>query len=143
MLRSRYILTPEDRLRVRQLAAIGLSDDDIACQLRLPLPKLQKLFRLELAEGAATGRERALQQLHDVALGGENTNALTFWIKSRCGWRDTGTIHSSSQIIRHCYRFHYKSGQNPPSSATGSLPQSSRPQDQPSESDPLWGRDRH
>lgn len=120
MPRSRYILTFEDQLRVRQLAAIGLSDEDIASQLRLPLRKLQKLFRLELKEGAAGGREHALTKLHEIAIGGENLGALTFWVKARCGWRDTGTTQAAFKIDRHCFRFK----QEPPASPLPNDPSS-------------------
>ncbi|HEX7362112.1 MAG TPA: hypothetical protein VF283_16605 [Bryobacteraceae bacterium] len=100
MPRSRFIPTPEDRLRVRELAAIGLSDADIASQLRLPLPQLQKRFKLELKTGAAEGREQMLRKLQILALSGENVPALTFWVKARCGWRDTGPTQSTTEIIR-------------------------------------------
>ncbi|HEX7361417.1 MAG TPA: hypothetical protein VF283_13085 [Bryobacteraceae bacterium] len=97
----RYIPTPDDQLRVRELAAIGLSDEDIASQLRLPLPQLQKRFKLELKSGAAEGREQVLKKLHTSALSGENLSALIFWVKARCGWRDTGTTQSAPQVIRY------------------------------------------
>jgi hypothetical protein len=100
MPRSRYTPTPGDQFRVRELAAIGISDEDIAAQLRLSLPKLQKTFRHELKEGAADGREQALRRLHAIAISGENLSALTFWVKARCGWRDTGTPPSSVSVIR-------------------------------------------
>jgi hypothetical protein len=119
MPRSRFTITLEDRVRVRQLAAIGLSDDDIASQLRLPLRKMQKLFHSELKEGAAAGREHALKTLHDIATGGENLGALTFWVKARCGWRDTGTVQSAILFTRHVTRFMPQ----PPSSASGNSPQ--------------------
>lgn len=101
MKRSRYKPTPDDQLRVRELAAIGLSDDDIASQLRLVLPKLQKIFKLELENGAAEGREHVLRKLHTIAMSGKNLAALTFWVKARCGWRDTGASQSAAQVIRH------------------------------------------
>ncbi|HEX7362086.1 MAG TPA: hypothetical protein VF283_16475 [Bryobacteraceae bacterium] len=96
----RYIPTSEDRLRVRELAAIGLSDADIASQLRLPLPQLQKRFKLELKTGAAEGREHVLGKLYILALSGESVPALTFWVKARCGWRDTGPTQSAPEVIR-------------------------------------------
>jgi hypothetical protein len=96
----RYCPTFEDQLRVRDLAAIGLSEDDIATQLRLPLPKLHKVFKQELKEGAATGREHAIKKLHTAAMSGDNPHALAFWIKSRCGWRDTGVPQNASSFLR-------------------------------------------
>ncbi len=97
----KQVPTPDDQLRVRELAAIGMSDDDIASQLRLRLPKFQKIFQLELKNGAAEGREQALRNLHSIAMSGKNLAALTFWVKARCGWRDTGTTRSAARVIRH------------------------------------------
>jgi hypothetical protein len=90
MSRSRYTPTVADQYRVRDLAAIGMTEDDIAAQLRLPMAQLKKRFRLELKQGAATGREHALKKLHELAISGDNFSALSLWVKSRCGWRDTG-----------------------------------------------------
>ncbi len=67
----------------------------------LALPKFQKIFKLELKNGAAEGREQALRKLHTIAMSGKNLAALTFWIKARCGWRDTGTTTSAARVIRH------------------------------------------
>jgi hypothetical protein len=111
--RSRYIPTTDEQLRVRELAAIGLADADIASQLRLPLPQLQKRFKLELKAGAADGREQVLRKLHTIALSGENVSALIFWVKARCGWRDTGPIQSAPQIIRRVIVFKQKTKPSP------------------------------
>ncbi|MGH9653192.1 MAG: hypothetical protein ACRD6B_06970, partial [Bryobacteraceae bacterium] len=43
----------------------------------------------------------ALKKLHTSALCGENLSALIFWVKARCGWRDTGAIQSVPQTIRY------------------------------------------
>jgi hypothetical protein len=106
--RSRYIPTTDEQLRVRELAAIGLSDADIASQLRLHLPQLQKRFKLELKTGAAEGREQVLRRLHIMAVSGESVPALIFWVKARCGWRDTGTTQSAPQVIRRVIAFTQK-----------------------------------
>ncbi len=90
MPRPRYTPTFEDQRRVRELAALGASQPDIAVQLRLPLPKLQKIFAQELAEGAAEGREHALRKLNQAVMQDNNIAALNFFIKAQCGWRDTG-----------------------------------------------------
>jgi hypothetical protein len=76
--------------QVRELAAIGALEQDIAAQVQLPLKKLKRVFKRELADGAAEGKTRILRTLHEIAASGENTQALLFWVKARCGWRDTG-----------------------------------------------------
>lgn len=84
--------------QVRELAAIGAREEDIAAQLQIPLKKLKKIFKRELADGAAEGKTRVLKKLHDIALAGENTQALLFWVKSRCGWRDTGAASDGPTV---------------------------------------------
>lgn len=99
MPRPRYTPSFEDQRRVRELASLGASQPDIAVQLRLPLPKLQKIFEQELAEGAAEGRESALRKLNQAVMKDNNIAALTFYIKSQCGWRDTGV--PAGVIVSH------------------------------------------
>lgn len=101
MPRLRYTPTDEDRFRARDLAAIGASHDDIAAQLRVPLPKLEKIFKDELSEGAAHGRELALRKLHSLAISGDSVPILSFWVKAQCGWRDTGAPQGIAGIMRH------------------------------------------
>ncbi len=113
MPRPRYTPTTDDQARVRELAAIGMSDDDIASQLGLPVPRLQKIFRLELKQGAAAGREHALNKLHTIALSGENVTALHFWVKARCGWRDTGPAQNAASAITRITLFKQASEPQP------------------------------
>ncbi|HEX4749582.1 MAG TPA: hypothetical protein VH302_08585 [Bryobacteraceae bacterium] len=94
-----------DPALVRELAAIGVSEEDIAAHLGVPLADLNELFAPELKQGAAHGREQALRKLHFLAMTGDNIALLTFWIKSRCGWRDTGSPQSLLSIVRHISEF--------------------------------------
>ena len=95
-----YIPTPEDPVLVYDLATIGASQEDIATQLGVSVPKLKKLYGAQLKKGAAFGREQALRTLHGLAVKGENTVVLTFWIKSQCGWRDTGSAQALVKVFR-------------------------------------------
>jgi len=101
MPRLRYTPSDDDRFRARDLAAIGASHDDIAAQLRVPLPKLEKIFKDELRAGAAHGRELALRKLHALATSGDSAPMLSFWVKAQCGWRDTGAPQGITAAIRH------------------------------------------
>jgi hypothetical protein len=106
MPKLQYVPTSDDPLRVRELAAIGVSQDDIAAQLGLTPRKLNKLFPVELKKGAAEGRERAIRTLHGLAMSGNNSVLLTFWVKAQCGWRDTGTVQSLLKVAREVLCFH-------------------------------------
>ncbi len=82
--------TPENRAEVRSLAECGTSDEDIAAKLQLPIKKLRRLFKVELAQGVAQGNREVLGTLYQAAKSGSNMAATIFWVKARCGWRDTG-----------------------------------------------------
>ena len=97
----RYTPSHEDQLRVRELSTIGASHEDIAAELSLPSQKVQKLFKRELQQGAAQGKVQALTKLHEIAVAGENFSALSFYVKARCGWRDTGTPAGETGAVRH------------------------------------------
>ena len=95
-----YIPTPDDPVLVFDLASIGASHEDIAAQLGLKVPKLRKVFGAQLKKGAAAGREQALRTLHATVVKGKHAGLLTFWIKSQCGWRDTGSAEALVQVVR-------------------------------------------
>jgi hypothetical protein len=99
MPKLKFTPSASDRERVREMASTGAAADDIAAQLRLPLKKLQRLFRSELQEGAAEGKQNALDKLKVIALSGENISALIFWVKANCGWRDTGAPGNSGSRV--------------------------------------------
>ncbi len=84
------MLSADQKERVRALARIGAADQDIADELQIPLKRLQKRFKRELEQATAQGKTGVLQKLYDMAISGSNTTATVFWIKAKCGWRDTG-----------------------------------------------------
>lgn len=84
---------------VERLARIGAAEEDIAAELHIPLKRLRKRFRRELERGSANGRNEVLQELFDKAKSGSHLTATSLWVKARCGWRDTGTVHHSPAII--------------------------------------------
>jgi hypothetical protein len=97
--------SPEDRERVLQLAQIGATEETIAAELQIPLQRLKKQFRRELKQGEAKGKHRILENLYEAAAPGSNNTAATFWVKSRCGWRDTGVPPVAPQMIKRVLKF--------------------------------------
>jgi hypothetical protein len=91
-----YLPKQEQQEQVRSWATIGCSHDDIAASLNMPLKRLQKLFRRELELGEAEGRHQVLEKLHQLVVKGESVTATIFWVKSRCGWRDTGAAEKTA-----------------------------------------------
>lgn len=86
----------QDRQRVRNWSMTGATREEIAGWLGMPLKRVQRLFRLELREGEAEGKQAVLNKLYTAASSGENLTAMMFWVKAKCGWRDTGVRESSS-----------------------------------------------
>ena len=84
---------------VRKLAATGAAERDIAAILEVPEEKLCKRFQKDLVRGAAEGKQTALNKIYEIAVAGEHLNALTFWVKSRCRWRDTGEAKSGETLV--------------------------------------------
>jgi|ERR1700746_3983371 hypothetical protein len=82
--------TPENHAYVRSLATEGVSEADIAAELRIPTKKLQRLFKDDLRQGVAAGNRTVVKTLYTAAISGTNMNVTVFWVKSRYGWRDTG-----------------------------------------------------
>jgi hypothetical protein len=86
----------QDKDRVRKLAASGASEQDIAALMSIPVKRLRTRFRSELQTGLAEGKQQVLDRLYEAASSGSNLSATIFWIKSVCGWRDTGAAQSAA-----------------------------------------------
>lgn len=94
-----YTPSADQRERVLKFARSGATEDDIAAQFDIPVKRLKKLFRKELRCGEAEGKQLALDKLLDVVREGSNISGLIFWIKARCGWRDTGNAGTGPTYI--------------------------------------------
>ena len=89
---------PEQRERVRALARTGAADEAIAPQVGVPLKRLRKYFRHDLELGRAEGSQQVLDNFHETATSGSNTTASMFWLKAKCGWRDTGSPTAAAPV---------------------------------------------
>ena len=87
--------------RIAQLARAGATEEDIAAELQIPLARLRKRFRRELKRARAMGRNQILENVFEKAKSGESVPTTTFWLKSQCGWRDTGPSQAPPTIVRH------------------------------------------
>ena len=70
------------------MAAVGMSQDQIALSLDTTAKTIRKHFRRELAIGAIEANTRVLETLFRMAKSGKNTPASIFWAKVRCGYRE-------------------------------------------------------
>ena len=112
MARAPFKPTDELRARVRQLAIVGLPQDDIAKLVRCSPKTLRKHFRRELDEGGAEANALVAGFLFQAAKAG-NVAAQIFWLKTRAQWKDrppadvnaetseTDTVESDDKIIEN------------------------------------------
>lgn len=89
----------DQRAEVEELARVGATEEDIAADLKIPLKRLQKRFRRQLEIGAARGRNQMLRMFFAKAASGDHPQSTTFWLKARCGWRDTGAVTESPEVL--------------------------------------------
>jgi orotate phosphoribosyltransferase-like protein len=94
-------LSPPDELkRVAELARTGATEENIAAELQISLKRLQKRYRREIERNRATAKNEMLAHLYETAKSGSNSTAAMFWVKSQCGWRDTGSSSESTVVLQ-------------------------------------------
>jgi len=89
-------LTEQEKRDIEELAAVGASEEDIAAELKISAKHLQEQYSAELTYGSAKGKNEVLKTFYKQVQSGTNVGATTFWVKGRCGWRDTGSINVAS-----------------------------------------------
>jgi hypothetical protein len=78
--------TDEQRRTVKQFAAVGTPQDDIASKIGIRSPKtLRKYFREELDMGLVDANATVPSSLFQKAREG-NVEAQKFWLMNRAGW---------------------------------------------------------
>lgn len=80
--------TTESKALVRQWAALGFRQERIARKLDIDPKTLRKHYRDELDLGADDANAAIGASLFNKAKNGD-TAAQIFWMKTRCGWKET------------------------------------------------------
>lgn len=82
--------TAGDRARVKTMAGLGITQDDICAIVGISKPTLHKYYREELNVGAAEANAAVAQSLFKQATNKEKPSvvAAIFWMKARAGWSD-------------------------------------------------------
>src|SRR5215469_5544504 len=86
MARKPFVADEAMRERVRYLAGVGVSQDDIARIIGCAPKTLCKRFRDELDRGVAEANAMVCGYLFAAAKAG-NIPAIIFWLKTRAQWR--------------------------------------------------------
>jgi hypothetical protein len=96
MARKAFVADESTREKVRHLAGLGVPQDDIAIIFGCAPKTLRKQFRDELDRGAAEANAMISGYLFAAAKAG-NTTAQIFWLKTRAGWKEGGSVASPVQ----------------------------------------------
>lgn len=88
--RPRFEPTEKDRAFVRQMSALGVSQDDIALTVRIDRNTLAKHFRAEIDDGRIEANSAVAASLFTKAtakvISGATVRAAEVWLKVRAGW---------------------------------------------------------
>ena len=87
MARRAFVVNAAVRDKVRHLAGVGVSQDDIAKIIGCAPKTLRKRFRADLDRGVAEANATMCGFLFAAAKGG-NIAAIIFWLKTRAHWRE-------------------------------------------------------
>jgi hypothetical protein len=114
MARAAFVADKATREKVRHLAGLGVTQDDIARLIGCAPKTLRKRFRDELDRGVAEANAVISGSLYAAAKAG-NVTAQMFWLKTRAHWREQG---STDRTMQHTA--------DPPPSAVLVLPDNNR-----------------
>jgi hypothetical protein len=91
--------TQEQRMMVKQYAALGVPQEHIARKVGIRSPKTLRLhYREELDLGQVEANATIAGALYKKAKDG-HVDAQKFWLKNRAGWKDgSGTAQSAPSI---------------------------------------------
>jgi len=95
--RRRYQPNDKDRRIVEQMAIGGARQSDVAAVLDVDAKTLRKYYRKELDTSAARANAQVAGTLFKIATSGESAAASIFWMKSRCGWKESNRLEHTGQ----------------------------------------------
>lgn len=98
---ARYSSTDEGRSLVEELARCGQRDSDIALKLRVAESTLKKHHAGDLSRGRVDANTKVMETAFTMATSGKDTAMTIFWLKARCGWKETSVVQTQElpQII--------------------------------------------
>jgi hypothetical protein len=96
MARKAFVANEATREKVRHLAGLGVTQDDIARIIGCASKTLRKRFRDELDRGVAEANAVISGSLFAAAKAG-NITAQIFWLKTRAGWKEGGSANTAIQ----------------------------------------------
>ena len=92
--------TEDQRKRVSEMVAFGISQMQIAGVMGMDEKTLRKYYREELNTGSALANEKVAKNLFAQAMKDDfrATPAAMFWAKTRMGWREKVDLNISGSL---------------------------------------------
>jgi hypothetical protein len=89
---AEYVPTNAQRALVESASGFGITQDDIAAQLKISLPTLRKHFRDELDNGAFKANMKVGSNMFGLTQSNDEQvmlRACQWWTARRMGWKET------------------------------------------------------
>lgn len=94
----KHIVTPATRQIVEALAGFGADHDYIAREVGVSARSIERLYKLELANGVKKANAAVARTCYQMAVSGNNPAATFFWLKTRARWRETDRLDVHHKI---------------------------------------------
>lgn len=95
--RPPYVPTAGDRKQALELIGFGHRSEDVARVLGISKRTLEKYFRAELDEGHVRTNIAVQQTAYQMATSGQHVAMTIFWLKTRCGWKETTVVENTGK----------------------------------------------
>ena len=82
----------ETRYQIEAMAAFGLPVDQMCVITGMARQTLIAYCQEDIDRGRALGHQAVAGKLYDMAVSGENLSATQFYLKHKCGWKETTSI---------------------------------------------------
>ena len=89
--------TDEEAEVVRMMAAVGISQENIAKVIGIDIKTMTKYYREELDTAWIKANAKVGGAMYNKAIGGD-VQAQKYWMGCRAGWKETNQIEHSGNI---------------------------------------------
>lgn len=93
-----HVKTEENSKLVEVLAACGAPKAEIGRVLGVSEDTIERRYQDEYLSGAERCHAKVKSKLFDLCMDGDKA-AVFFWLKTRCGWRETQHIQMTDERI--------------------------------------------
>lgn len=85
-------ITDKDRKTIRAAAGYGLTNAQVAVLVGMAQRTLERSCAAELSSGRVEASAQVQQTAFTMAMSGKVPAMTIFWLKVRCGWKESSTV---------------------------------------------------